>query len=331
MNIGNNILILVAAWLVVTGTGFYVTFAWQPQNLDRVKKAEQLAGLRYAEVSELLVEAAETQQNADEALRKWHSRYKIIPDSLESPGVVRYLNSLTSAGFKNFDVALTGIHRQPDYNYYSFAVTGRGFYSSLYRFVWEIENNRMFYRVRDIEIDHLDVDDNDPETGNARMQVMVAFRFTLDALFGGREGLSAADASIDGMGEGKGLPMAKASELPPVPASVLPDAQPRTNPFFPRILDKLPPNTYNLVDLEQASLVAIVGNKAVFQDNSGMRKLGVGDEVYLGRVQSVDPKRDLVVVRLNKGGIIDEVELALYNGEHFRQASGPVQLAPITD
>ncbi|MEZ4699545.1 MAG: hypothetical protein R2834_04380 [Rhodothermales bacterium] len=36
------------------------------------------------------------------------SRAKIIPEELKSPDVIGYLNGLTTAGFKNFDVTATG-------------------------------------------------------------------------------------------------------------------------------------------------------------------------------------------------------------------------------
>lgn len=331
MNIGNNILILVAAWLVVTGTGFYITFVTQPRNLQRVERAEQLASLKQAEVTSLLAEVASTKQMADDAVRKWHARYKVIPDSLASYSVIDYLNGLTTSGFENFDVELVGLQRMQDYSYYSFSVKGRGYYSSLYRFIWDVENNRLFYKIRDLAVEHIDLHDNEPTTGNARLRVMVAFNFTLDAYFAGRDGLSAPEKMSAELMDGDELPIARPDALPPVPSGYLAAAQPRGNPFFPSVLDELPPNTYNLLEVEAANLVAIVGDQAVFEDATGTHRLGVGDKVYLGHVKVVDPKKDLVVVHLNKGGIVDEIELALHSGERYRQAMGPQSLAPITD
>jgi hypothetical protein len=51
--------------------------------------------------------------------------------------------------------------------------------------------------------------------------------------------------------------------------------------------------------------------------------------VYLGQVTVVDPNVGRVVVRLNLGGIIDEIELKLQSGEQFRQALGPVKMSPV--
>ena len=331
MNIGNSVLVLVAGWLVLAGTGFYVTFVSQPRDLERIQKAEQLAGLKEAEMGSLMSEVAATREMADDAVRKWHARYKIVPDSLSSTAVVAYLNGLTSDGFKNFDVSLEGTQQHPDFKYYSFNVEGRGYYSSLYRFIWEVENNRFFYRVRDLNVERINLRDNEPTTGNERMRVMVGFTFVLDAYFGGREGLSAPEAVYASLGDAGQLPSVRAEDRPPVPASFLPAARPRGNPFFPSVLDELPPNTYNRMDAEDATLSAIVGSEAVFQQGEKVHRLAVGDKVYLGHVKSIDPKKDLVVVHLNKGGIVDEIEFGLHSGDHYRQALGPVQLAPITD
>jgi hypothetical protein len=112
---------------------------------------------------------------------------------------------------------------------------------------------------------------------------------------------------------------------------VLPQARPVANPFFPVVLSQLPPNTHNLIDVEQALLVGIVGGKAVFQDVNGHRQVGVGDAVYLGYITDVDAATGKVAARLNKGGIVDEVELDLHTPETFRQALGPIRLNPATE
>ena len=157
--------------------------------------------------------------------------------------------------------------------------------------------------------------------------MLVSFQMQLDAIFGGAEGMSAPDASPEP--ESQDLPVLRAkSELPPVPAEVLPDAHPDANPFFPLIMGQLPPNTYGLVELEKARLVSIVGQQAIFDYEGTFHTMGVGDDVYLGQITAVDPVDGRVQARLNKGGIIDEVELYLQTGEMFRQARGAIERAP---
>ncbi len=327
-DIRRNIVVLGACLLLTIGLGGYVTFVRQPAELERVEKAEQLTRLKQDEVSALLQEAASSEAKANEAVAKWNSRYKIMPASLSSPEIVRYLNDLSADGFKNFDVSLVGINRSSDFSQYSFSVQGRGYYTSLYRFVWDIENNRNFYRIRDLKLDHIDLVTKDQAVDAERLQVMVSFSFTVDAYFGGPDGMSAeveaafADAGVH-LRRGAG-----GSSLPPVPSNVLPSRRPAVNPFYPVVLNQLPPNTYGLIDVDESTLIGIADGKAVFSDSKGFRRVGEGDAVYLGRIIEVNPREERVVVRLNRGGIADEVTLELHRGERFKQAQGAATMAP---
>lgn len=328
-NLAYNIIVLTACWLLVAGAGTYITFFKQPEELEVVKRAEEVARLKQAEVTSLLQEVAATAQQADEAVRKWKARYKIIPDSLQGSEVVGYFNDLTQSGFKNFDVSLEEVTDYPDYSTYTFDVSGRAYYESLYRFIWAIENNRRLYRVRYLNLEHIDLLSTDRKTQAERMQVMVSFTMRIEAYFGGNDGMGASETMYAGLTEGSELPVSM-DDVPPVPSHVLPSRRPAINPFFPIVMEQLPPNTHGLVNVEEARLVSIVDGKAVFLEGErGYRSLGEGDAVYLGRILTVDPKQDRVVVRLNKGGIVDEVEIELHTGERYRQAIGPVRLGPL--
>ena len=73
----------------------------------------------------------------------------------------------------------------------------------------------------------------------------------------------------------------------------------------------LPLEAECLVDVEDDELVSIADGRAIFRASDGYRTLGVGDAVYLGRVVLIDPERSRVVAYLNRGGIVDEVELTV--------------------
>ena len=329
-NLAYNIIVLVACWALVVGAGTYLTFFKQPDELEVVRHAEEVARLKQAEVTSLLQEVAATAQQADEAVRKWRARYKTLPDSLLGSEVVGYFNDLTQSGFKNFDVALDDVTDYGDYSAYAFDVSGRAYYESLYRFIWALENNRRFYRIDHLDLEHVDLLSTDRETQAERMQVMVSFSMRIEAYFGGSEGVGAAETTYAGLTEGGSKLPSSAGDLPPVPSRVLPSRRPAINPFFPVVMERLPPNTHGLVNVEEASLVSIAGGKAVFAEGErGYRSLGEGEAVYLGHVLEVDPKQGRVVVRLNKGGIVDEVEIELHTGERYRQAIGPVRLGPL--
>lgn len=329
MKIGINTWVMAICWLLVTGLGVYFTFFKQPEELEHLEKAEQVAQMKEAELASLATEEASLTQMSEDVARKWRARYKVIPEKLSTADVVGYLNELTANGFKNFDIVLGGRQQTQDFSYYVFNISGRADYNSLYRLVWELENNRNFYRLHNMSLDHIDLVTEDKKLGTDRLHVMVSFTGRLEAYFDGIDGASAPEVLDDNLFENQGVPIAKQQDLPPVPLNLLPDVQPKRNPFLPVIMEQIPPNTYGLVDIEKAELLSIVGQKALFRDEKGIRTVGVGEKVYLGSLTEVNPADGRVVARLNKGGIYDEVIRELNVGETYRHAQGPARLSPL--
>ncbi len=323
-----NIVILAVVWVFIIGTGVYVTMFKQPGELERVEKAGKVIRMKQAELASLLSEHTISSEKADNALSKWRARYKVIPEELSSPEVIGYLNELTKTGFEVFDISSSGTENAGDYSFHSFSITGRGYFSELYAIVWELENNRYFYRIPELTLTHMDIITEDPETGKKVMKVMVSFQLQIDAIFSGADGMSApSDDSVTE--EAALLPISRAkSERPPVPIEVLTNPRPAVNPFFPLIMAQLPPNTHGLINIEQAQLISIVGNKAIFKEDEQYRSVGQGEDVYLGQIIEVDPVEGRIKARLNKGGIIDAVEIFLQSGERYREALGSVRRAP---
>lgn len=316
-----NILILATCLALTIGGGAYVTFFDQPGRLKALEEEERLVREMESDVATLLATIAETQEDADLRAAQWQTRYKIIPPERPTTEVMAYLNRLSEDGFRQFDVTYEELVPGEDYNTEIYDIKGKAFFGELYQLVWALENHRDFYRVEALKLDHFDLIYNDPVTSRQRMDVLVTFEFKLHAYFGGKAGLSADDQgplSADDL-----ITIGSTSELPPVPTSILPDLQPAKNPFSPLILASIPPNSEGLPEIEGRQLVGIIEGKAVFDFDGVMTKLGVGDPVYLGQIVSVDPLQGRVVARLNKGGIIDEIEFTIETGASFRQAMGP--------
>ena len=327
-NLIQNLIILSVCWLIAIGGGVYTTFFVQPDEMDRLEKAEQVARMKQAELSSLVAEMSESESRAENIVTRWNSRYKVIPRSLGSEDVIRFLNDHSGQGFDPFDVTFMGLQQGSKFNRFDFSIEGRGAFGNVYELIWAIENNRQLFRIEELELNHFDLLSDDPGTGQKRLDMVVRFSFNLSAYFGGAVGLSASDSS-------EGAPRSLyfndsdlASSLPPVPDHVLPSPSPRMNPFLPLIMENIPPNTYGLVEVESAELVSIVGTEAILTWNENEYRLGIGDPVYLGQVISVDPKKGKVVASLNKGGILERIELTMDLDQLYNQARGNVQLSP---
>ena len=305
-----NTLLLSVFLAAAGGGGYYVTQREQPAELAEIVTEIEAIEAREAQVEELIAAEAVAGSEAAETLARWNTRYKVLPSALASADVVAYLNALSSAGFKRFDLSLTGVTPGPAASYYTYQVTGEAYFESLYSFVWHVENSRALYRIRDLsvkkQVTTVGADDESP----GRQVILAEFAFAVDAFFSTDAELSAPDSAVT------------------PPPEAFPARRVAVNPFFPFILDALPPNSDDLVDLETDALVSVVGRTAVFDRGGELRQLRPGDRVYLGRVADVDPRRARVTLDFNRGGIRERVEVDLETGERYRQALGRQTLTP---
>jgi hypothetical protein len=328
-NLYQNLIVIGFCLILVTGGGVYVTFVDQPEERARLDKAEQVAKSKQVELTTLIAEASSTQNQAAHVERRWKSRYKEIPRVLVSESVIAFLNETTKAGFQPFDISFADHVQGKSFSKYVFNISGRGTMGALYNLVWSVENNRQFYRISDLELDHFDLITTDQKTSREQLRVMVSFKFQLEAYYGGAEGLSASDvlaAESDGNSLNVPLPMRDISQVPP---GILPPRRLAENPFLPLIMNNIPPNSRGLMEVDEAHLVSIVGSQAVFEiKGPEFVTLELGDEVYLGHITEIDPRLGLVRARLNKGGIVDDVEFTLDINDRYRQAAGASRLSP---
>ncbi len=327
-NLIQNLVILSVCWLFAAGGGIYATYFMQPDELERLEKAEQVARMKQAELASLMAEMGDSEGVANSVVTRWNARYKVVPRTLGSEEVIRFMNDHSEYGFEVFNVSFDELAETDDFNRYVFEVDGRGDFDALYELVWSIENDRQLFRIEELELDHSEVISDDPLTGGKRMDLMVSFTFELHAYFGGAVGLSASD-SAEGAPQSLNFSATDMStSLPNVPAHVLPAPRAASDPFTPLILENIPPNTKGLLDMAEATLVSIVGDRAVLIWEDEEFSVAIGDPVYLGQVISVDPREGKVIASLNKGGILERIELSMDLDQLYNQARGNVQLSP---
>lgn len=307
-----NTIVLGVLCLIVAGVGGYLVFWSHPQIIQRLQDEEKVLRLRKGELSELFQEQSKSQQAAAAMRERWRTRYKIIPDTLRTSDVVRYVNEGTDEGFHDIHVTHITQTMRHGYEVQSFQVEGRGYFMHLYDLIWKLEQQRQLFRVRSLELMHQNEIRESPQTGRPKLYVMVNFSFILDAYAGGVEGISADKEHHD------------------IPPRIRPPRQPAVNPFYPTIMKELPPNSEGLLNVEAAELISIIGREAIFQFDEEMHRLEEGDRVYLGRIQEVDPEEGLVRARLNKGGIVERVVRRLNVHNKHEQARGETELSPVS-
>jgi hypothetical protein len=182
----------------------------------------------------------------------------------------------------------TGLQSKGNYGYNVYALKGEAPFESFYRFVWYLENDRRLYKINSMALKGLEVAATEKEEGG----VLVTFDMQVHAYFSSVAELSSS------LGE-----------------RVLSPNLLAVDPFEPVISAGVPPNLQSLVEVERSTLKAVIPGKAFVEDQtSTMRTLREGDEVYLGYVTKLDPENGRIECTLNKGGIIEKVELKIRYG-----------------
>jgi len=93
------------------------------------------------------------------------------------------------------------------------------------------------------------------------------------------------------------------------------------NIFYPKVRTEIEPNIYDLLDVKNSKLLALLPDGAFLMDERGRTYvLAEGDEVYLGFLTRIDRESNSVTFVLNKGGVIETVTIRLLQeSDHSQQ------------
>lgn len=314
MNRTRNTLILALLTLVVSGVGYYLTEFYQPAQMQRLEDMNRVARSAQGEVAQLLSEAEASADRAEDAVRRWNARYRFVPASLTTPDIVEYLETHTRDGFEAFNIRLRDRMTTPDVSYYTFDVDGTAEYEALYKFIWAMENQPEFYRIRGLQMARTEV--QDARRGTRRD--MVRFTMELDAFFKGIDGLSTSRDAL----------------MKPLPG-YLPTEEVPDDSFEPRVRTaRRYTGTASVqddrLDVEKATLVSIAGSRAIFQDGSTQYIVYEGSSVRGGKILRIDPINVFVRAEITKNGEARTIDLQMQSASPtYRQATGNTQLVPI--
>nr|BCX01729.1 MAG: hypothetical protein KatS3mg041_1775 [Bacteroidota bacterium] len=287
-----NSILLGLLWLLVVGIGIGLTFWKLPGRLQELRAEVEKLRHTGGRLQELRAEEARAQAYYEEALARWNAQYKVLPVGLNTAETIAYLNHLTPIGFERFDVRYEGTERSGSVGWHRYSVSGEGYFVYLYRFLWNLENSPPLYKVTDLQISDFSAVRPDRRTGQERLEVMVKFSMRLLAYFTDAEGIRAPE---------------RRTALPP---EAFVPFRAAYNPFYPIILAQVPPNTEGLPDVEQSELLGVGPDWVLLRDQyKRVRRLRIGDRVYLGHLVSTNPAMGLAIFQLDRGGIVDRLEL----------------------
>jgi Tfp pilus assembly protein PilO len=289
-----NIITLTVILLFVLLLGGYYVFMSYPKKIEVLDKKIQELQTQITALEFVAVQLEEAQKKIEEEEIKLSLIDKQIVTDVTPAQTYTYLNNvLRYSGFFKFDMIYNGVEKKKNYSQHIYNVRGEGDFSSIYKFVGYLEKGPEIYKLRKLTMRGVETTDLETQ----RQDLVVTYEFEILALF------------------------AQGQDLPPIKNTLdNVDFKLVKNPFYPYVKKDLPPNFYDLLEVERAELKAIMPDKAIVVDhNRNTHYIQEGDEVYLGYVKKIDEANNRVIFTLDKGGIVEDFVLELRFGSEEEQ------------
>lgn len=213
-----------------------------------------------------------------------------IPQNLSS---IKFYDFVTQLTYElspecKVDVEYVEQKQDRDFFYYEYKLNGSAPYNDLYKFIYGIEQSKELKKVSSISLGSL------VETGKEDgPKFLVSFNMVAHVYFSSNNRFATAEFVENDLA-----------------------AKPLYDAFYPLLRNDIPANTDGLLDVQGAKLLALVPEGAFLSDASGGTfLLWEGEPVYLGYLTSIDYKNNKVKFIINRGGVIEKVELYLEKEE----------------
>lgn len=209
-----------------------------------------------------------------------------IPQNLSSIGFFDFLNNVTAPFDTNtrIDVEYLGQKRDKEFFYYTYRIKGGGEYNDVYKLIYAIEQSKELKKVTNVTLSNL-------ITTNRRGYPIFLVNFTIMVnIYYSTDNRFSTNEFVE-----NNLNTNSIYDI-----------------FYPLIRNQIPPNVDNLLDVQGAKLLALIPEGAFLADSKGdTYLLWEGQQVYLGYLTKIDYEHNTVSFILNKGGIIENVNLSL--------------------
>jgi hypothetical protein len=284
-----NSVALGILFLVIMGVGTYIRAFNLPRKAKTIEKQVKQIDEELQNTPNLVNQFNDLSALLTDTQKRWENRNKDIPPvDITSQSYAYFSRLIDLSGYVKLDMVYNGLQSHGTYGYNVYNLKGEAPFDNFYRFIWYLENDRKLFKIQSISMKGIEVAPTEKEEG----KVLVTFDMLVHAYFSSVAELSSS------MGE----------------RSITPNTL-NVDPFTPVISSGITPNTRELVEIERSDLKAVITGKAYVLDQSNnIRTLQEGDEIYLGYLTKIDPEGGRIEGTLNKGGIIEKVELKIRYG-----------------
>lgn len=279
-------LVLLALLLIILIAGGAYLYFYQGKDLDEKKAKLKELQAKALDPQELLNQYQELLVKSNQLDSILANREFNIPQNLSSIKFFNFVNNVTN-GFSDkaqVNIEFLEQKQEKEFFYHEYKLTGFGFFNEVYNLIFAIEHSKELKKVTNVTLGNL------VQTKEGEVPVYLV-NFTINAkTYFSRDNRFAPATFVE---NNLGSP-------------TLYDA------FYPLIRNEIPPNVDGLLDVQGANLLALIPEGAFISDNAGNTFLiWEGEQVYLGYLTKIDYQNSRVSFILNKGGIIEKVDLEL--------------------
>lgn len=281
----NTIIILVIIILIVLTAGLfnYVYLRGKVEDRDKKLKEMKLYQLDTEALKQQLVFLKKRAAELDSILanRKYNIPYNLSQSSFfDFVNQVSY--SFSNNSFVNIEYDV--LETTPHFNIYHFNLSGAAEFNDFMDLIYAIEESKLLKKIT-----NLNLTNNVKVEEDGTPHYLVNFTFKAAVYYSDDDRFYVKEF--------------KENRLKPNPAYDI---------FYPLIRNEIPPNLDNLLDVQNAVLLALIPDGAFLADANGNTfLLWEGDKVYLGYLTNIDYQKNEVNFVLNKGGIIETKTLTL--------------------
>lgn len=275
-----NSLIMIGVWVAIVGAGWSRFYLVEDAEIASLKSD-------ISQKKERLSENQKVVNNYDKLVARYRRLKAKVEDNakllVKAKSADQVYSSLISLGqndaftYMNF-VAIDSTHYDR-FGLLKFDVSGEGRYKNFTQFVNRLEYSRALFKIREMSIE--------PLTGVEQLG-QVRYSFKLESLYD-------QNSIFDDY---------SAEPREKLPAYTY-------NSFYP-LIHEVRENEDNLPDIEKSKLIG-VGDKFVSlrDQNDKIQYLYVGDRVYLGKLISVNIRKNSATFEINEGGIVKHITRVL--------------------
>ena len=281
----STLVLLAFLLLILIAGGSYLYFV-QSKDLD--KKRDKLKELqaKALDPQELLMQYQELLVRSNRLDSILANREFNIPQNLSSIKFYNFVNNVTNGFSDKAQVNIEFLEQKPEkeFFYHEYKLTGYGYFNEVYNLIFAIEHSKELKKVTNVSLGNLvqtKADENPV--------YLVNFTINAKTYFSTDNRFAPATFVENNLG-----------------SPTLYDA------FYPLIRNEIPPNIDELLDVQGATLLALIPEGAFIADSKGNTYLiWEGEQVYLGYLTKIDYQNSRVSFILNKGGIIEKMDLEL--------------------